>query len=97
MTTLSKHPEETRLYAFDFAQQREITAGQTLASALALSSTRLEGSGSLTIGTPAINGTRLEFTIAGGALGDRYEILCTVTTSAAATLAGAGRLKIERS
>ena len=96
MTTLSKHPEETRLYAFDFSEQKEITAGQTLVSALAISATRLEGSGLLILGAPVINGTRLDFTVAGGALGDTFELLCTVSTSGGATLAGAGRLKIER-
>lgn len=93
---LVKFPEEVRKFAFDFAKQKEIAGGATLASPVTVTQRRLRGTGTLTLGAAAIVGKTVEFTISGGAAGDRFELKCVVNTSAAHTLAACGVLSIER-
>lgn len=96
MKQLIKFPEETRTYAFDFSEQAEVVGGETLTPTCAISSTRISGTGSITVGSAVQSGNRVTAQISGGTLGDRYELLATVTTSSGAILAAVGELAIRR-
>lgn len=96
MRALSKYPEETRKYAFDFSAQKEIAAGEALTGTPTMSSVRRSGTGTITIGSASINGTTVEASISGGDVDDRHEVRCIVQTSAANILAAAGILEIAR-
>lgn len=94
---LQKYPGETRTYAFDFADQVEIDDGnETLTGPPTVSKTQLAGIGTITLGSPSISGTKVQFTIAGGALGDLHDILVTVGTSGGSTLQARGQLEISQ-
>lgn len=94
---LTKDPAETRTYSFDFGLQPELAQeGETLAPPPVVIATRQEGTGTLTIGTPTISGTRVRFLVSGGAIGDVHQITGTVLTSASHILSATGRLRVDR-
>lgn len=95
MADLYKYPEESRLYAFDFADQTEIAGGDTLASGATVTDLT-SGSATLVIGAAAISGTQVQANISGGAAGDSTTLLAQVTTAAGKVLACQGRLIIRR-
>lgn len=97
MTPLIKFPGETRDYAFEFADQVELQNGETLTGTPTVTATLRRGTPTtLTLGTPTINGSQVQISIAGGTLGDHYDILCIVATNASHTIAALGRLRIAR-
>ena len=93
--TLEKHPSEARLYDFDFSAQVEIAAGDTIASVISATATRLNGGGTLTLAATGFSGPRVQVTISGGLDGDDYTVTATVLTTAGRTLVGCGRLEVR--
>lgn len=85
---LQKRSDWSRLYNFEFAQFEEIVAGDTISSA---SVPAVVG---LTLGTPAISGSQVQLTIAGGTVGATYKVVCTITTAASRILSIEGLLAI---
>ena len=96
VSKLIKHPDEVRLYDFDFSAMPEIIAGDTINGLVAITSTRFNGSGSLTIGSGIINGALVQFTIGSGNDGDEFLLECKVSTLAGRTLVGCGNLDIRK-
>ncbi len=101
MSTLIKFPgdEDERVFAFEFAEQPEIKAGDTLANVTSVTATRKKGtseSATLGITFPQVSGTKAVFLLAGGELEETYEIVCKVTTTAGRKMAAVGLLKITR-
>jgi hypothetical protein len=94
---LTKYPEETLTFSFDFSARSEIAdQGQTLTSAPTVGVTRKAGSGSIVIGAPSISGSKVNVVISGGSLGDSFVLLCQVGTSGGSVLAEQGTLSIKR-
>jgi hypothetical protein len=96
MKTLTKFPEETRLYAFDFANQKEIADGSALSAPVAITVLTAQAGGAIVIGDPQIVGTKVQFLLSGGTAGDVFDLLCTTYTNGQAILAARGTLKIDR-
>ena len=87
---LVKQPSETLPYAIDFTNL--LPTGDTLASVTSVTATP-SGTGHLTLGTAAISGTEVQFTIAGGE--ERtYRIEALVVTAAGNIIEGDGRLLV---
>jgi hypothetical protein len=86
MGVIVKRPLEADDFGFDFLRRPRIVAGDTVASVVSITATRLSGSGSLTIGSPSVSGAIVTVRISGGTDGDRYRIECTVLTTQGATL-----------
>lgn len=94
-TILNKHPDETRLYDFDFSAEPEIVALDTLATVTSVTATRVNGSGTLTLSSGIISGARVQFTIAGGTAGDDFTIECIAVTAASRVMVGCGKLEVR--
>ena len=88
-----KYPDESREYTFDFAPQKEIRAGDTIATVDSVTATT--GDGELTIGTPASTDKTVVVRISEGTAGQDYILLATVTTAAANVLVVEGLLKVR--
>lgn len=105
--TLQIRVGEARLYDFDFSQQTEIQAGQTIASVTSLTYTA-PGGGSLSVANdhlfvnpippnaPIISGAQVQFWIGSvaGAVGTVFNFSCKILTSSGATLIEEGILQI---
>lgn len=95
--TRYKYPEETRTYSFEFEDQDEIEAGESLSATVTVTKTQVAGDAdTLTVGTPAVAGTKVNVEISGGALNDVYQLRCDVTTSSGAIISLVGLLAIRR-
>jgi hypothetical protein len=92
--TLRKFAAENRLFDFDFSAQPEIAAGDTLTNG-AVTQTVVNGAGALVLGAAAVNGKKIQFTIAGGTSGALYRITCQATTAAGRTIVGVGDLMVH--
>jgi len=93
---LYKFPAEVREYAFEFADQKEIAElGQTLTGTPVIDATLLSGTNTLSVGTPAISGTKVIVTLSAGTLDARHKLICRVDTSGGATIAAKGELRIK--
>ena len=92
--TLEKTVAEKRTYEFEFAVQDEIRAGDTIASVSDLTAALRSGSGSLTLGTASISGSKVRFTAEGGVAGDVFDLNCLATTTAGVKLSAAGVLNV---
>lgn len=93
ITTLEKFREESRLFSFDFSLQPELrTVPPAVLDAPAVTATP-DG---LTIGTPAVSGTRVNVQLSEGTNGVTYLVECLVNTDGGAVIAGIGKLKILR-
>lgn len=95
---LIKYPAEVRQYTFDFSEQVEIAAGDTLAGTATIVIEMITGdaavslvSSSVSIATPYVHTI-----LSGGVEGERYRVECQVTTTAGRTLGAVGILKIKR-
>lgn len=73
---LKKTPSEKRLYNFDFALKSEIEDGTDSISAAAVTQSTISGSGTLTIGSVSVSGTKAQVLISGGTAGARYQLNC---------------------
>lgn len=81
---LVKAPAEVRDFSVDFQAYEEIDEeGQTLTGTPTVGPSSPVG---LTIGTPAISGTKVVAQISGGAAGVSYGVRFTVSTSGSKTL-----------
>lgn len=89
---LEKFAAESRKYDFDFTNQAEIVAGQTLTGTPTVSSSP----SGLTLGTAVLDGTskKVQVTISGGTVNQMYEVTALVNTSGGAILEGCGKLLI---
>lgn len=97
LVRLFKQPAESRLYTFEFADQVEIAdAGESLTGTPTITVTLLSGSGSLTVGSPTISGTKVQVQISGGTAEDRFQVVCQVNTSGSHVLECTGELRIKR-
>jgi hypothetical protein len=92
--TLNKTTDESRVFDFDFSQQPEIIAGDTIASA-SLSQTLLYGIGTVTLGTPNISGGKVNFVVSGGTDQSSHRIDCNITTTAGRIISGCGILTVD--
>lgn len=97
ITTLPKTVLESRIFLFDFSQQPEIVAGETIVGIVGGNATATP-SGELvlsaaTVGSGAQAGMVL-VTISGGVLNSRYLLKIRVTLSNGAVIEGAGVLSI---
>ena len=93
-----QQPGELRQHAFNFAAQVELAdAGDSLTGTPSLTITRLSGSGTLAPGATSISTTFVNFTLSGGADGDRHRIVCTVSTVSGRVLQSTGELRIQYS
>ncbi len=94
---LIKQPSETRTFSIDFGAL--LSAGETINGAgpapVVTSQIRGGGTTDLTIGSPAVVGTTVEFTVAGGTDCKVYRIECLITTSSGQILEGDGMLRIK--
>lgn len=98
--SLTKHRDESEVFAIDFAARLE--QGETLSSVVALRLHKAAGGVvSTEFGAPAgaINGAMVEFTLAAAAGPDDqaagiYIIYCEVTTSAGETLVETPNLRV---
>jgi hypothetical protein len=91
MITRVKRSGEGRFYNFNFNNQPELEDGQTITSVVSVVSVP----SGLTLGTPAIAGSKVQTFISGGTPGF-YFVVFTVTTSGSPTvLIGTGRLQIK--
>ena len=88
-----KYPAESREYTFDFAPQKELRAGDTIASITSVAATT--GDGLLTIGTPAIEAKTVKVRISVGTAGQDYILLCTVVMASSSVLVVEGLLKVR--
>lgn len=89
---LKKIAAESRQYDFDFTNQVEIAAGQTLTGTPTVTSSP----SGLTLTGPVLDSTnkKAQVTISGGTVNETYEVTCTVGTSGGATLVACGELLI---
>ncbi len=97
-TTVEKRMDWNRLYEFDFSWAREVSEDSET-----LSSPSVPAVSGITIGSPVVNGSVIEVTISGGAVGGgttlangttAYVLTCTVTTSGGRTLSMLGYLQV---
>ncbi len=86
---LTKDPDELKLYGIEFAG---VLADGDALTGTPILSTLPSG---LTLGTPLINGTLVQFTIEGGTENTMYVITCTVTTIDGHTHEGCVRLFVK--
>jgi hypothetical protein len=84
---LYHYTNEQRIYAFDFSEMEELVGGDTLVSAVVTSSPS-----GLTIGSPSVDGSKIEFQVTGGTAHTVYSISCLATTSSGAKILGKGDL-----
>ncbi len=94
---LVKQPTETRTFSIDFSAL--LASGESIKSSgpAPVVTSQFAGGATtdLTIGTPAVVGNTVEFTIAGGTDCERYRIECLITTSSGQILEGDGILKVR--
>jgi len=91
---LIKHPNETRVYTFDFHKLTEIVNGDTITGSPTLIVT-VDQPG-LNLGTPAIaTGSTATVSISGGNPGATYTLICTASTAGGSTLQCLGKLVIS--
>ena len=99
--TLFKAGADTRLYSFDYVRYAEFgtqNPAQTISLAVVSSAAFYVPTGvsaaALTLGTPAISGTQVQFTIAGGTATVVYRVSCVITTSGSAIITQDGFLTV---
>jgi hypothetical protein len=92
LTTLIKLPGEDRVFAFDFSQQPEMVAGQTIISATVTGSPNLAGD--ITFGTVVIAAGLVQFPVLSGNPATQYLVTCLATTSSGAIMEGLGKLYV---
>ena len=80
MPVLYKQPAETKTFFIECSNQ--LASGDSLASITSV----VEATATITIGTPAIVGTKVQATYAGGVDGTTYSIVATVVTTNGETL-----------
>jgi hypothetical protein len=90
MDSRVKQPSESRLYNMDFDELLEET-GETIATVESIVASKT----GLTLGPPAISGSKVQFRISGGMANNSYIITVKVTTSLGNTLEGEGLLKVR--
>lgn len=92
-TRQEKLTGESRLYDFDFTNQVEIAAGETLTGTPTVVATP----SGLTLGSPTIGGAnkKVQIRISGGAADVLYNLKCTVSTSGGNVLEGCGELLVK--
>ena len=91
----TKTANESTIFDFDFKNFREVTTNGETLSGPVVSYTAIVGSGTLTIGTPAVSTSKVTVRISGGTTGDTYTIRCRVTTSAGNTLEGVCNMNVK--
>ena len=92
---LLKQPQDSRLYAMDFAA---LLGSDTIASVQSITAEaegRVGGAASLTVGAPTVNGTKVEVRIDGGSHGENYKITVVIQTTGGDTLEGDGWLYVR--
>jgi hypothetical protein len=89
-TILPKYVQEVRIFEMDFSQRTEIVEGDILTGVASITSSPT----GLTIGSPVVNASNVQFSIAGGVSGQFYSIACVVSTLAGATLECTGSLEV---
>lgn len=85
LPTLYKQPDEIRILPLIYVDI--LGDGEIVSSLISAVCTVLSGSGTLSIGTPAVveNGTQIDLPVSGGVAGSRYKI------TAIAQLSGGGQ------
>jgi hypothetical protein len=83
---------EVRNYAVDFTNLCPSVSTVISVTALLLT----QGVSTLTIGTPRITGTLVNFSLSGGAVGDIYEIQLNVSDTAGEVISEAVMIKIKQ-
>lgn len=95
--TLYKQPSERRQYTMDFANL--LATGETIEDASPapiVTSEKINGDSSdLTIETPTVSGSYVQFWISGGTKNTRYRIEVKIETSGTQTLEGDGILVVK--
>ena len=87
---IEKRVGETLLCSMDFGSW--LSSGETITS---INSVVASGeSGTVTISSTSVSGTRVVFFIAGGEAGVRYALTVNITTSLSQILIGEGPLKV---
>lgn len=86
--TLIKDPDESKVYEVDFSAH--LASGETLSSPVVASTPS-----GLTVGSPSISGSSVQFRLSGGTSGTTYTIDVTVSTSASNALNGCVRLLVQ--
>jgi len=94
VSLFQKYPEEVDDFDFDFRKHPRILNGDTVASAVVTSSL-VSGNGSITLGDPVVDGSRVQFQISGGADGDIHLVKCLATTMQGETLEGLAKLYVK--
>jgi hypothetical protein len=93
--TLCKFPGEMMVFAFDLSEQPEIVAGDTLSGTPTVAHTLVSGSGTLTLGSPSISGSKIQLQVSGGTNGATWKLVVTVATLGGSTICAKGLLKID--
>lgn len=92
---LLKQPQDSRLYAMDFAA---LLGSDTIASVQSVTSEaegRVGGASALTLGAASVNGSKVEVRIDGGTHGENYKLTIVVQTAGGDTLEGDGWLYVR--
>ncbi len=92
LPTVIHQPTESRLVSMEFAAL--LASGETLSAVSSVTADKTTIP-ALTIGTPAVSGTKATFRISGGDAGTLYKVTALVTTSAGNTLEGEGNIQCE--
>lgn len=93
MTSISKHPIESALFDMDYSER--LATGETISSVTSVTSVRLRGLGSITVGATAFTDDTAQVRLSGGDAGDVYRLEFLVLTSSGNSLIGVGQLEIE--
>ena len=100
--SLLKHSLAELVYEFDFSQEPEIVAGQTIASITSVTSEvvlnwyKAGTPTALSLGTPGISGSKVLVNLTGGHPGYSYLMTCVVQTSLAKKPVRTGVLYVQR-
>lgn len=95
LPVLVKQPAEKRTYRIEFTN---LLVGATLATVNSVSSenqNKVGGSTAVTLGTPAVSGDAVEFTIEAGTDDENYKITAEVVDSEGNILEGEGMLYVR--
>lgn len=92
---LTKRPSDNRLYQVDFAEFEEIRKGETISSA-SVTSERITGTGTITLGATSVAGSLVQFRISGGTDGDDHRLSGSATLSGGSVIVGCGKLLVKK-
>lgn len=95
---LIKYPGEVRQYSFDFSEQVELVAGDTLAGPATITIEIITGDAAVSLLSASVSivSPYVHTVLSGGLEGERYRVECRVTTAAGRVLGAIGILKIKR-